>query len=179
MKKLMLIALTWFLTASLADLYGADAPSAEPPADVTCQLVSGTGTFESKAGPAGTEILVRGAANGYQGNSTITFGAGVAPARLKFRFAGLRVLQRFSVSDGRRTFQANLGWGAGRTVAYFDRSGNTVATAARAAVTMILEPTKSGDVEVHISSTRDVELGKELKVNWLVQYLERRKGGGK
>jgi len=154
-------------------------PSPEPPADVTCRLDNGAGTFEASSGPGGTEVRIKGAAGSYTGNATITFGAGAATPRLKFHFAGLRTLETFTLTTGKYSFQGQLGWGAGRTVKHFDKTGRQVSGPALAALTLVMEPTKAGDVEISISTNRDVELGKELKVNWLLQSLKQRKGAGK
>jgi hypothetical protein len=177
MRAGKLIVLAFVLLWSV-DLRAAE-PSVEPPADVTCRLTSGTGTLKATGGPGGTDIKISGAAKSYDGNATITFGSGAAPPRLKFHFAGLRTLESFTLSTARHSFKGQLGWGAGRTVAYFDRTGKRVARAPLAAVTMVMEVTKAGDLDVRISANRDVELGRELKVGWVFQrFLDRTGKGG-
>jgi hypothetical protein len=168
------LVLAW---AGRADLSAAE-PSAEPPVDVICRLNNGIGKLHASGGSGGTDIKITGAAGGYNGNATITFGSGAATPRLKFRFAGLRTLESFTVSTGKHSFQGQLGWGAGRTVAYFDRTGKRVASAPLAAVTMVMQVTKAGDVDISITASRDVELGRELKVGWVFQRFERRLGKG-
>jgi hypothetical protein len=173
-KMVLCFVLAWSVPVDLR----AATPSAEPPADVTCRLDNGIGTLQASGGPGGTEIKISGAAGGYNGNATITFGSGAATPRLKFRFAGLRTLESFTVSTGKHSFQGQLGWGVGRSVAYFDKMGRRVSSAPLAAVTMVMEVTKAGDVDVSISANRVVELGKELKVNWIFQIFKVRKGKG-
>jgi hypothetical protein len=148
----------------LVDLRAA-TPAPEPPVDVTCRLDNGTGTLHASGGPGGTEIQVKGAGRSYSGNATITFGSGAATPRMKFHFAGLRTLESFTLTSGKHSFQA---WGDGRRVTYFDKTGKRVSGAALAAVTMVMETNKAGNVvEISISANRDVELGKEVRVNWL------------
>ena len=163
--------------AVLLELHAA-TPSPEPPADVTCRLDNGTGTLHASSGPRGTEIRIKGAAGGYNGNATISFGSGAATPRMKFHFAGLRTLETFTLTSGKYSFQGHLGWGAGRKVTYFDKMGKQVSGPALAALTLVMEPTKAGDVEISVSANRDVELGKELRVNWVFQRLDLRFGKG-
>src|ERR1700722_2844522 len=156
MRARKLIVLAFVLLWSVSVDLRAATPAAEPPADVNCRRTRGTATLHASGGPGGTEIKISGAANSYDGNATITFGSGAATPRLKFRFAGLRTLESFTLSAGKHSFQGQLGWGAGRTVAYFDRTGKRVSSAPHAAVTMVMEVTKAGDVDVSISARRDV-----------------------
>jgi hypothetical protein len=152
---------------SLSAVRSADDPSPEPPADVTCKLVSGTGTLTASSGPRGT--LVRISGPGYTGNATCTFGK-VSPSRMKFHFAGTRGMQTFRISDGKHNYTSQLVGVGGKTTTYFDRLGRTVTEPTLAAVTLVLETTKAGDVEATVSTARGVDLGKELKVHWM-QYL--------
>jgi hypothetical protein len=160
-------ALMWGL---FPEVYAA--PSPEPPADVTCKLDSGAASFSAVGGPKGTTVDVARA--GYQGNATFTFKS-ATPARVLFRFGGVRQMQTLTVSDGKHSFSCPGFWTGTRTVSYFDKSGRAVNNSALAAVTMVMEPNKSGDLEVSLSSARDMELGAELKVNW-VQYLRVKRG---
>jgi hypothetical protein len=149
----------------------ADDVSPEPPPGVTCRLDSGSGTFKATGGPRG--VLVAVSNPGYNGNATITFKS-APPSRVKFRFANVQHLQTFTLNDGKHTFQHASGWTGARTVLYWDQTGRSVTTPKSAAVTMVLEPIKAGGVEVTVSTARDVELGKELKVYWLQHFLKRR-----
>jgi hypothetical protein len=152
-------------------------PSAEPPADVTCRRDNGTGTYHASGGPAGTDIRITGAA-GYSGDATVTFGSGAATPKMKFHFVRLRTLGTFTLTAGRHSFQGRLGWGATRTVAHFDKTGKPVASATLAALTMTMEATRMGDIEVRILVNRNIELGKEVRINWRQQEFEKRKGRG-
>jgi hypothetical protein len=159
--KMIVLAsvLTWGV---LGDLRAA-SPLPEPPADITCRLDHGSGTLHA-SGPGGTEIRIKGAAGSYSGAATIAFASGAATPRMKFHFAGLRTLESFTLSSGKHSFQGRLGWGAGRRVTFFDKTGQQVSSPALAALTMVIEATKAGNVEISVSATRDVELGKELRV---------------
>jgi hypothetical protein len=170
--------LTFVLAGSVLVALRAATPAPEPPADVTCRLDNGTGTLHASGGPGGTEIRIKGAAGSYSGAATIAFGSGAATPRMKFHFAGLRTLESFTLSSGKHSFQGRLGWGTGRTVTYFDKMGRQVSGPALAAVTMVMEATKAGNVEISVSATCDVELGKELRVNWVFQRFEERSGKG-
>jgi hypothetical protein len=153
-------------------LVGAADPSPEPPADVTCRLDSGAGAFAAKSGPTGTTVNVTNV--GYQGNATFTFKM-ATPPRLKMHFANVRAMQTFTLGDGKRNYPVTTPWTGGRTVSYWDKNGRAVSNGALAAVTLVMEANKAGDLEVSLSTARDVELGTELKVYW-VQYLRVKKG---
>jgi hypothetical protein len=177
MRTSRMIALTAVLAWLAVGELRAD-PSAEPPADVTCRLDGGAGVFHVNSGPAGTDIRVTGAAGGYTGTATITFGAGMATPKMKFRFAGLRTLDTFTLTSGRHSFQGQLGWGVQRSAAYFDKNGRRVSGPALAAVTLLLEATKAGDVEITVTTSRDVEWGKDVRINWMLQLRGRKGNGG-
>jgi hypothetical protein len=114
--------------------------------------------------------LLRLSTPSYSGTATFTFNGGSTPARLKFLFANTRVMQSFHLSDGKRSFQGTLGWGSTKTVTCWDKRGNIISNRALAAVTMVMEPTKKGDIEITVSTARGTELGKDLRVSW-TQYL--------
>jgi hypothetical protein len=172
MKTRIAISLAGMLfLAALAAVRAADDPSPEPPADMACRLDSGTGTLTPISKPSGTLVRISGA--GYTGNATCTFKT-VAPGRLKFRFSGLNHLQTFTISDGKQTYTGQL-LGAGKMTRYYDRLGRIVSDPALAAVTMVLETDKSGEIEATLSAAKGVELGKELKLHWR-QLVLRKKG---
>ncbi len=145
-------------------VWGAD-PSPEPPADITCRLESGTATLSAEGGPQGA--LLKLATPSYSGSAKFTFNGGSTPARLKFRFTVALMMQTFTVTDGKRTLRSTLGWGNNRTVVYWDKAGRNTSNKALAAVTMVMETTRKGEVEVTVTTARGVELGKELSVSWL------------
>jgi hypothetical protein len=169
MKRAIALA-SVLLLGTLCRVRAADDNSPEPPPDVTCRLDSGSGTFKATGGPKG--VLVQITNPGSDGNATITFKA-APPSRVKFRFANARYLQTFRLNDGKHTWQHASGWSGARTVLYWDKTGRSVTSPPSAAVTMVLEPTKAGGIEVTVSTTRDAELGKELKVYWLQYHLKR------
>jgi hypothetical protein len=166
------IALLAMLLGSLsASVWGAD-PSPEPPADITCRLDSGTASLSAEGGPQGA--LLKLATPSFAGTATFTFKGGSTSARLKFRFANTRMMQSFTLSDGKRSYQGSLGWGSNKTVASWDKSGRSAPNPAVAAVTMVMELTKAGDIEVTVSTARDMELGKEIRVSWQQDYRKAR-----
>jgi hypothetical protein len=174
MRKGFVIALTAVLTWSVFPATSvADDPSPEPPPDVTCRIDSGAGTLTAIGGPRETLLRISGA--GYSGNATCTFKTAM-PVRVKFHLVGVNSLQSFSVTAGGRTYTSPVFTGTGKSVLRFDRLGRTVTDPSLAAVTLELEATKANDVEVSLSTARGVELGKELKVNW-IQYVLRKRGG--
>jgi hypothetical protein len=165
------LVLAW---STVAVVRAADEASPEPPADVTCTPDVRGGTWTAISEPSGTLLRISGSQ--YMGNASLAFKGGMAPTRLKFRFVNVRQLQTFTLSDGKHSYQANLG-GLGQTVVRWNRLGQYVTDPAQAAVTMTVEGTKAGDIDVNVSTVRGVALSKELKVNW-VQYFLRRRGKG-
>jgi hypothetical protein len=164
-------ALTLCLVCCLpAGAWGASA-SPEPPADVDCKLVLGTGKLTVAGGPRGAVVDVAGA--NYQGGATLTFKK-APPAQLTFRFANLRGMNSFTFSDGKRTYTGSAPFTnmAGNTAMHWGRNGQLVNSPALAALSMVFEVKAAGGVEVRVSA-RDVELGKEVRVNW-TQYLMKR-----
>jgi hypothetical protein len=172
MKTHIAMSLTgMLLLAALAAARAADDPSPEPPADMACRLDSGAGTLTPISKPGGTLVRISGA--GYTGNATCTFKT-AAPGRLKFCFAGLSSLQTLTITDGKHTYSGQI-LGASKMTRYYDRLGRLVTDPALAAVTMVLETNKTGEVEATLSAAKGVELGKELKIHWR-QLVLRKKG---
>ena len=64
----------------------------------------------------------------------------------------------------------------GKTTRHYDRLGQIVAEPGLAAVTLVLETTKTGDVDVTVSTARGVELGKELKIRWRKNLMRKLRG---
>jgi hypothetical protein len=172
MRKRTLVALACVASwLALSSRVAADEASPEPPVDFTSRLDSGGGTFTATGGPAETLVRVTGAH--FQGSATFTFKS-MTPSRLKFRFANVRALQSFTLSDGKHSYTGQF-VGAGRTVTHWDKLGRNVTNPGLAAVTMTIEGNAAGDIDVSVSTPRDVELNKELKINW-IQFLRVRKG---
>ncbi len=168
MRMRMAIGLLALLSGGISGTVQAADPSPEPPADITCRLESGTATLSAEGGPQGT--LLKLATPSYSGSAKFTFNGGSTPARVKFHFANARLMQRFTLSDCKHTYQgSHLG---GRSVYSWDKSGRSINNQALAAVTMVLEATAKGDIEVTVSTARGTELGKDLSVSW-TQYFER------
>jgi hypothetical protein len=165
--------LAWFASAELCA-----EPSPEPPTDVICHRDSGSANFHVSSGPAGTDVRITGAGGGYGGGATLTFGSGAVTPKMKFRFPSLRTLETFTLTAGKRSFQGRLGWGAGKSTVWFDKNGRPVANAALAAVTLVMEVNKAGDVEVRVSASRDVDLGKYVRFDWILQPEGERLGKG-
>jgi hypothetical protein len=170
MRTIIAAALTCLLgvagAAALAD------PSAEPPADVTSKIDMGSAAVSAATGPEGTTLDF--ARTSYQGTATVSFKSST-PAWLRLRFPAVRNMQTLTVSDGKRSFSCATAWSGGRTVVWFDKAGRTVTSSTMAAVTMVLEANKAGDLEVTLTSARGMEPGAELKVSWM-QLLRIRRG---
>jgi hypothetical protein len=177
MRSRRMIALTVVLAVLALPELRAE-PSAEPPTDVICRRDSGSANFHVSGGPAATEIRITGAGGSYEGGATLTFGSGAATPKMKFRLAALRTLETFTLTAGKRSFQGRLGWGTGKSTAWFDKNGRRVANAALAAVTLVMEVNKAGDVEISVSATRDVHLGKYVRIDWVLQPPDFRLGKG-
>ncbi len=158
--------------AFLPSARSADDASPEPAADVVCKLDSGSGTLTASSGPGGTLLSVT--SPGFSGNATYTFGA-ATPPRMKFRFVGTPLMRTFRISDGKNSYSSQLLDTGGKTTTYHDRLGGVVTDPALASVTLTVEATKAGDIEVSVSTVRGVELGKELKVHWVQNNVLKRR----
>jgi hypothetical protein len=151
----------------LAALLCAGA-SPEPPPDVACRL-QGAGKVLLAGGPRGLVANLTGVGN--QGGATLAFG-GARPGRVTFRFANLRGMQSFTLTDGKQAYQVSLGWDGGKTTAYFDGAGRRVGSAALAAVTIDMQASPAGGVDV-VVATRAAGRGKGVRVDWVTYPVVR------
>jgi hypothetical protein len=152
------------LLGPLPAVWAADDPSPEPPADVTWTSELGSSTATVEGGPRGPTIRVT--ASTVTGTGSVKFKDGKTPAHFTIRMMNnKRAGQSFTLSDGTFILKGDSIAGTGKSVSYWDRGGRSV-DLARAAVTLTLEPTKDGHLDIHIRCAKGVELGKELKVNW-------------
>ena len=150
------------LLCGFAPLARAADALPEPPPDVAARLDSGTGKLTATGSPRGINVEVAGTNDA--GSATLTFGR-ATPSRLTFHFANLRGMHSFTLTDGKNAYQGTFGWNGGKTHAYFDRAGRQVNNAALAAVSITMQSAKAG-VEIAVSA-RGVELGKNLRVQWV------------
>jgi hypothetical protein len=152
------------LLGALGAGQAADDPSPEPPADVTWTTELGSCTATVKSGPGGPTIRLTTAT--VSGGGSLRFKDGTTPARFTIRIMNKRnYAQSFTLSDGTYTLRGTSPTGAGKSVTYWDRGGREV-DLARAAVTLSLETTKDGHIDIHVRCARGVELGKQISVNW-------------
>jgi hypothetical protein len=152
------------LLGAVASLRAAEDVSPEPPANVTWTTERGAGTAAVESGPRGLTIRLTG--TGLTGGGSLRFKDGMAATRFTIRMMNnKRPTQSITLSNGTLTLRGDITTGSGKVVSYFDRDGHSVGLA-RAAVTLTLEQTKDGHLDIHVRCARGVELGKEVRVSW-------------
>ncbi len=152
------------LLGALASPRAAEDVSPEPPANVNWTTERGAATATVQSGPRGTTIRISGAA--ITGGGSLRFKDGMAPTRFTIRMLNnRRPTQTITLTDGTLTLHGDIANTGGKVVSYFDRDGRSVGLA-RAAVTLTLEHTKDGHLDIQVRCARGVELGKEVKVSW-------------
>jgi hypothetical protein len=169
MRTVRVIVVLGSLGLLPAGAAAADA-SPEPPPDVACRLQGGAGKVALAGGPRGLVIDLTGVGN--QGGLTLSFKHS-CPDRLTFRFANLRGMQSFTLTDGKQTYRADTEVGGGKKQTRCDRAGRWVGGAAEAAVVFDVQATPAGHFEV-VVTTRGLRPGGEWTAGWM-QYF-RRKG---
>jgi hypothetical protein len=143
----------------LSVLRAADPPSPEPPADATWTALTG-GTATVAGGPGGPTVTITGST--VRGNGVLKFGE-AAPPRFQIRLMNQRFLPSITLSDG--TYKMQVSPSTGKSVVSFDRSGRTTGPGPNA-VTVTIETTKEGHIDLQVACGKNVELGKTLQVNW-------------
>jgi hypothetical protein len=152
------------LLGALSAARSADDPSPEPPADVSWITERGASGATIEGGPRGPTIRITGAA--ISGAGSLKFKAGMTPAKFTIRMMNnKRPMQSFTLSDGTYILRGEITSGTAKAVTYWERGGRSV-DLAHAAVTLTVETTKDGHIDVQVRCAKGVELGKELKVNW-------------
>jgi hypothetical protein len=152
------------LLGAVASLRAAADASPEPPANVSWTTERGASTATVESGPRGPTVRIAGAA--ITGGGSLRFKDGMTPARFTIRMMDTkRPMQTITLSDGTFTLRGDVTAASGKSVTYWDRAGRSVGLA-RAAVTLTLEHTKDGHLDIHVRCARGVELGKEVKLSW-------------
>jgi hypothetical protein len=169
MRTRITVALGFVLAGlSLLGLRAADLTSPEPPADVTwTALTGGTGTVAG--GPGGPMITITGSR--VRGSGVLKF-AVAAPRRFAIRLLNQRNMPEITLSDGTYTLKASAA-SSGKAVVSFDKTGRTAAGGPNA-VTLSVETTKEGHLDIHVACGKDVELGKTLQVSWSRALYDKR-----
>jgi hypothetical protein len=100
------------------------------------------------------------------GAGRLKFKDGTTPSRFTIRMmSNKRPTQSFTLTDGTYTLRGTSMAGTEKSITYWVRGGREV-DLARAAVTLTVEHTKDGHLDVHVRCARGVDLGTELRVNW-------------
>jgi hypothetical protein len=158
MRKTIPLALCCALAGLLLSPLHADPTSPEPPSDATWTALTG-GTATVAGGPAGPTVTITGSR--IRGNGVLKF-AEAAPRRFHLRLMNQRYSPNITLSDGTYSMQVHA---SGKSASSFDRSGH-VAGPGPNAVTVTVETTKEGHIDVSVVCGRNVELGKSLQVSW-------------
>jgi hypothetical protein len=144
----------------LSAMRAADPTSPEPPADATWTAVT-AGTATITGGPGGPTVTITGSR--VRGNGVLKFGE-AAPRRFQIRLLNQRNMPTITLSDGTYSLQVSA-LSNGKSSVSFDKTGRTAGPGPNA-VTVTVETTKEGHLDLHVACGKNVELGKTFQVNW-------------
>jgi hypothetical protein len=145
--------------------------AAEPPKAprYTAKLRKADDRFEAVTGPTG--VVLRITSKSGIGSAQIHRTEGPAPAQLTLHLVGLRTLEAFNLTDGKRKVSGSLARDGARTVRSFDKAGKVTSDPKATAVTLAFEKKAGMDViVVTITHARGVTPGARWDVRWVDAY---------